>query len=79
MSAEFTPHSDSGHYTMAWDDTDAAPKKRPAFVLGADLSTLSVGELEEYLEVLATERHRVEAAREAKRKSQSAAESVFKK
>ena len=64
---------------MVWDDTDAAPEKRPDFELGRDLSRFSVAELDEYLEVLAAERQRVEADREAKQRSQSAAESVGKK
>ena len=63
---------------MAWDD-EAQPKKRAAYELGADLSTLSVKELEDCLGVLAGERQRVEAALAAKKASQSAAQSVFKR
>lgn len=60
-----------------WDDSEPR-KKRTAYELGADLSTWSVGELDEYLEALAVERTRVEAAKAAKKASQSAANSVFK-
>ena len=60
-----------------WDDE--APRKRVAYELGADLSARSVEELEEYLAVLAAERERVEAALAAKKASQSAAHSVFKR
>jgi uncharacterized small protein (DUF1192 family) len=61
---------------MEWDDT--RPKKKPAHELGADLSVLSVKELEEYLAVLAAERQRVETMLVAKKASQSAAHSAFK-
>jgi uncharacterized small protein (DUF1192 family) len=60
-----------------WDEE--APRKRSGYELGADLSTLSVAELQEYLDHLATERQRVEAALSAKKASQNAAQSVFKR
>lgn len=60
-----------------WDDAEPR-KKRAAYELGADLSTWSVGDLDEYLLALAAERERVEAAKAAKQASQSAANSVFK-
>jgi len=59
-----------------WDDE--APRKRATFELGADLSTWSVAELEEYLAALAAERQRVETTIVAKKASQGAAQSVFK-
>jgi uncharacterized small protein (DUF1192 family) len=61
---------------MDWDD--ARPKKKPAHELGADLTVLSVKELEEYLAVLAAERQRVETMLVAKKASQERAHSVFK-
>jgi uncharacterized small protein (DUF1192 family) len=62
---------------MSWDD-DLPQKKRREMVLGADLSTFSVEELNEYLATLAAERERVEAALAQKQASRSAAHSVFK-
>jgi uncharacterized small protein (DUF1192 family) len=61
---------------MDWDD--ARPKKKPAHELGADLTVLSVNDLEEYLAVLSTERQRVETMLAAKKASQRAAHSAFK-
>ena len=61
---------------MEWDD--ARPKKKPAHELGADLTVLSVNELEDYLSVLAAERQRVETMLVAKKASQDRAHSVFK-
>ncbi|WP_088348043.1 MULTISPECIES: DUF1192 domain-containing protein [Rhodomicrobium] len=61
---------------MSWDEPVA--KKPAAFDLGADLSALSVKELEEYIALLAGERDRVEAVLAAKRASQNAAHSIFK-
>ena len=63
---------------MVWDD-EAPPKRRSWPELGADLSTLSVSELEDYLGALAAERQRVEATVTAKKASGSAADSVFKR
>lgn len=62
---------------MSWDDE--TPKKKPAFVLGADLSKYSVDELSEYLGLLEAERQRVEQQLGAKRASRDAADSVFKR
>jgi uncharacterized small protein (DUF1192 family) len=62
---------------MVWDDE--APKKKPAFELGADLSKYSVDELTEYLGALEAERRRVEALLGSKRASRDAADSVFKR
>ena len=61
---------------MDWED--ARPKKKPAHELGADLTVLSVKELEEYISVLAAERQRVETMLAKKQASQEAAHSVFK-
>lgn len=62
---------------MSWDDE--APKKRPTFELGAELSKYSVDELTEYLGLLEAERRRVEALLSTKRASRDAADSVFKR
>lgn len=59
-----------------WDEPP--PKKRPAYEIGADLSTFSVQELEECLIQLAAERERIEAIIKAKKASQDAAHSIFK-
>ncbi|MGB0087101.1 MAG: DUF1192 domain-containing protein [Rhodomicrobiaceae bacterium] len=61
---------------MSWDED--LPKKRPAFELGADLSALSVKDLEEYVALLAAERQRAEAVIASKKSSRDAAHSVFK-
>ena len=61
---------------MDWED--ARPKKKPAHELGADLTVLSVKELEEYIAVLVAERQRVETMLAAKKASQQAAHSAFK-
>ena len=61
---------------MDWED--ARPKKKPAHELGADLTVLSVKELEEYIAVLAAERQRVETMLATKKASQQAAHSAFK-
>jgi uncharacterized small protein (DUF1192 family) len=57
---------------------DDLPKKPKAYVLGADLSDYSVDELEDYLQALDAEKHRVSAMMETKKASRSAADSVFK-
>lgn len=62
---------------MNWND-DLPQKKRTEWTIGADLSALSLAELDAYLAVLAAERARVEAAQTAKRASQQAAQSAFK-
>ncbi len=61
---------------MSWDEE--LPKKKPAFELGADLSTFSVKDLEEYIAVLTAERQRVEAMIASKKSSRDSAHSVFK-
>lgn len=61
---------------MSWDEE---PIKKPkAHEIGADLSRLSVKELEEYIAVLDAERQRVEAMLVSKHASRNAAASVFK-
>ncbi|MEJ1157461.1 DUF1192 domain-containing protein [Prosthecomicrobium sp. N25] len=57
---------------------DDRPKKKPAHEVGQDLSLLSVGDLEERIAILEAEVARLRAAVEARRKSRSAADSVFK-
>jgi uncharacterized small protein (DUF1192 family) len=61
---------------MSWDED--LPRKRPPFELGADLSALSIKDLEEYLSVLDAERKRAEAMIASKKSTQTAAHSVFK-
>jgi uncharacterized small protein (DUF1192 family) len=62
---------------MAWDED--LPQKQPrARTLGADLSNLSVEELNNYLAELAAERNRVETVLAQKQASRQSAHSVFK-
>ena len=62
---------------MVWDEE--LPQKKPRErVLGTDLSTYSVEELNEYLAALAAERERVEAVLAQKKASRQSAHSVFK-
>ena len=61
---------------MIWDEN--APKPRPAYELGRDLSAFSVEELQDYIAVLMAERERVEAVLASKLASRNAAQSVFK-
>ena len=61
------------------DLEDLEPKKAKAHQLGADLSKLSVGDLNALAETLRAEIVRVEQAMAAKRSSLNAAESVFKR
>jgi uncharacterized small protein (DUF1192 family) len=60
-----------------WSD-DEKPKPRPAHVIGADLSKLSVSELTELADELRREAGRVEKAAEEKQKSRQDANAVFK-
>jgi uncharacterized small protein (DUF1192 family) len=66
-----------GRAIMVWDE-DLAPKKPRERILGADLSTYSVEELNDYLTALAAERDRVEAVLAQKKASRQSAHSVFK-
>ncbi|MGF1620631.1 MAG: DUF1192 domain-containing protein [Rhodomicrobiaceae bacterium] len=59
-----------------WDEEK--PKKAPAYVIGADLSTRSVEELRDYLEILEAERERTEAMLNSKQASREAADTFFK-
>jgi uncharacterized small protein (DUF1192 family) len=60
-------------------DDDLKPRpKPPAHVVGQDLSTLSVHELNERIALLKIEIARLEADVGKKQSSKSAAESVFK-
>jgi uncharacterized small protein (DUF1192 family) len=60
-----------------WSDDDK-PKPKPAHVIGADLSKLSVFELTELADELRREAARVEKAAEEKQKSRQVADAVFK-
>lgn len=59
-----------------WDEDK--PKKAPAYEIGADLSTRSVEELRDYLEILEAERKRAEAMLNSKQASRQAADTFFK-
>ena len=61
---------------MDWDDLE--PKKQPEFVIGGDLSALSVDDLTDRITLLQEEITRIERAIAAKRKSRSKADDVFK-
>ena len=61
---------------MSFDDE--LPKKPRTHEIGANLSTYSVYELEEYLHALEEEKARVAAMIERKNASRNAADSVFK-
>jgi len=61
---------------MIWNED--APKQRPAYELGKDLSAFSVEELQDYIAALMAERERVEAVLASKKASRNAAQSVFK-
>ncbi len=57
---------------------DDKPKRKLAHELGQDLSLLSVGDLEERIELLKSEIRRLEEDMVAKKASRSAADSLFK-
>jgi uncharacterized small protein (DUF1192 family) len=57
---------------------DDKPKRKLAHELGQDLSLLSVGDLEERIELMKIEIARLEADMAAKKASKSAADSLFK-
>ncbi|XSG83419.1 MAG: DUF1192 domain-containing protein [Methyloligella sp. ZOD6] len=61
---------------MDWNELE--PKKPDVHSLGADLSKLSIGELEALAQSLREEIARVESAMAAKQASKDAAESAFK-
>ncbi|MEN3931191.1 DUF1192 domain-containing protein [Microvirga sp. W0021] len=65
---------------MSFDPFDDAPVSRSsAHEIGQDLSSLSVFELEERVEILKREILRLELAVEQKKLNQAAADSFFKK
>ena len=57
---------------------DDKPKRKLAHELGQDLSLLSVGDLEERIELLKNEIARLEADKAGKNASKLAADSLFK-
>jgi uncharacterized small protein (DUF1192 family) len=64
---------------MAAIDPDDLPKKKITHEMGQDLALLSVGELAERVALLKDEIARLEAEMARKRRSQSAADTFFKK
>lgn len=58
--------------------TDDRAQPRPAHEIGADLSLMSVHELDERIDALRAEIERLQAARDAKEASKRAADSFFK-
>jgi uncharacterized small protein (DUF1192 family) len=63
---------------MAAIDEDDRPKKKVAHEIGQDLALLSVEELNDRISLLNDEVARLQAAREKKRASRSAADQFFK-
>lgn len=57
---------------------DDQPKKKLSHEIGCDLSDLSAGELTQRIALLQTEIARLEAERESKSASRSAAENLFR-
>jgi len=55
------------------------PAKRPAYAIGQDISTFSVGDLGETIAVLKAEIERLERARESKDSTRNAAEALFRR
>lgn len=60
------------------DDIFAPKKKPPVHEIGIDLTTLSVAELRERIDLLKAEIARLETSISSKMSSKAAAESVFK-
>ena len=60
-------------------DEDDRPKKKITHEIGQDLTLLSVGELDARIALLKEEIARLEANKQGKRASRSAADSFFKK
>jgi uncharacterized small protein (DUF1192 family) len=60
-------------------DEDDKPKKKVVHEIGQDLTLLSVGELDARVQLLRDEIARLEADKNAKQASRSAADSVFKR
>ena len=63
---------------MMFDDLEPQKNKSNVIELGADLSTLSVSDLDERIELLKSEIERIAAEREQKSSSLNAAEAFFK-
>ena len=63
---------------MMFDDLEPQKNKSNVIELGADLSTLSVSDLDERIELLKSEIERIAAERERKSSSLNAAEAFFK-
>ena len=61
------------------EDPDETPRKKPAHEIGQKLDEISVVELDERIALLREEIARLEAARDAKRAAQAAADAFFKK
>lgn len=57
---------------------DDRPRKKPTHELGQDLSLLSVGDLEDRIGILEAEIVRLREALQARHRTRSAADSVFK-
>ncbi len=64
---------------MAAIDEDDKPKKKVVHEIGQDLTLLSVGELDARVQLLRDEIARLEADKNGKQASRSAADSVFKR
>lgn len=62
---------------MSWDDD--LPRPKPQIVVGADLSNLSVSDLEERIEALKAEIERVDAEARTKKARAAAADAFFKR
>jgi uncharacterized small protein (DUF1192 family) len=60
-------------------EDDDRPKKKIAHEIGQDLSLLSIGEIDERIELLKAEIARLEANRASKQATKSAADRFFKK
>jgi uncharacterized small protein (DUF1192 family) len=61
----------------SWDDD--LPKPKPQVIVGADLSNLSVADLEERIAALRSEIERVEAEMRTKKARAAAADALFKR
>lgn len=64
---------------MAIADEDDRPKRKIAHEIGQELALLSVAELEERIALLREEIARLEAARDRKQASRSAADQFFRR
>lgn len=64
---------------MAIGDEDDRPKRKLGHEIGQDIALLSVAELSERIDLLRDEIARLEAARDAKQASRSAADQFFRR